>query len=77
MPKLWGGRFTGDVDPQMVAFNCSLGFDSRMATQDLVASQAYAKALHRNSLLTASELELMLNGLNQVSFWKVVFFVGF
>jgi len=31
--KLWGGRFTGETDPVMEAFNASIGFDKRMWKQ--------------------------------------------
>jgi len=43
--KLWGGRFTGAVDPLMEKFNESLSMDMRMAAEDIAGSQAYAKAL--------------------------------
>lgn len=33
--KLWGGRFTGKVDPLMERFNESLPFDKRMWREDL------------------------------------------
>lgn len=34
--KLWGGRFTGKVDPEMDKFNASIGFDKRMWKEDIV-----------------------------------------
>lgn len=33
--KLWGGRFTGDVDPLMEKFNESMPFDKRLWREDL------------------------------------------
>lgn len=35
--KLWGGRFTGKIDPLMEQFNESLPFDKRMWKEDLQA----------------------------------------
>lgn len=34
--KLWGGRFTGKVDPEMDKFNASIGFDKRMWREDIM-----------------------------------------
>ena len=34
--KLWGGRFTGKVDPEMDKFNASIGFDKRMWKEDIM-----------------------------------------
>lgn len=34
--KLWGGRFSGDVDPEMNKFNASIGFDKRMWKEDIM-----------------------------------------
>ena len=34
--KLWGGRFTGKVDPEMDKFNASIGFDKRMWKEDVM-----------------------------------------
>ena len=33
--KLWGGRFTGAIDPLMEKFNESLPFDKRLWREDL------------------------------------------
>ena len=36
--KLWGGRFTGAVDPDMEKFNASMRYDKRMYKQDIQVS---------------------------------------
>ena len=36
--KLWGGRFSGKVDPEMEKFNASIGFDKRMWKEDIMVS---------------------------------------
>ncbi|KAI7885610.1 argininosuccinate lyase [Lichtheimia hyalospora FSU 10163] len=64
--KLWGGRFTGAVDPLMDAFNASIHFDKRMYAADLVGSMAYSKALAKNNIITEEERDKLVGGLQQV-----------
>jgi argininosuccinate lyase len=65
-PRLWGGRFTGKTDPLMEAFNASLHFDRRLWAADIAGSVAYARALGRTGLLTAAEVEALVEGLGRV-----------
>ena len=49
--KLWGGRFTGKVDPEMDKFNASIGFDKRMWKEDImvtieILSDIYKSIMH-------------------------------
>lgn len=39
--KMWGGRFTGKVDPVMEAFNSSIGEDKVLWKVDLEGSRGY------------------------------------
>ncbi|KAJ2503766.1 argininosuccinate lyase [Coemansia sp. RSA 2052] len=64
--KLWGGRFSGETDPLMEAFNESIHFDRRMYAADIRGSQAYAKALCRQGILTADEQQELDAGLSAV-----------
>ncbi|KAJ2682806.1 argininosuccinate lyase [Coemansia spiralis] len=64
--KLWGGRFSGETDPLMEAFNESIHFDRRMFAADIRGSQAYAKALCRQGILTADEQQALDSGLSAV-----------
>ncbi len=64
--KLWGGRFSGKTDPLMEAFNASLPFDRRLWRADIRGSQAYAQALVGSGLLTATQAEAIVAGLEQV-----------
>ena len=66
--RLWGGRFSGtsSVDPRMDKLNQSLPFDKRMFAEDVLGSQAYAKALNRCGLLQDSECDEILSGLDSV-----------
>ncbi|CAG8620412.1 4735_t:CDS:2 [Ambispora leptoticha] len=64
--KLWGGRFTGAVDPLMDAFNASIHFDKRMYEADIRGSQAYAKALAKRGIITEQESTTLVTGLEKV-----------
>jgi len=64
--KLWGGRFTGAVDPDMEKFNASMRYDQRMYKQDIQGSKAYAKAIRSAGLLTEEEESQIQTGLDQV-----------
>ncbi len=52
---LWGGRFSQGADERFKAFNDSLPFDLRLATQDIVGSMAWARALVSVGVLTDAE----------------------
>lgn len=64
--KLWGGRFSGAVDPLMDAFNASIHFDKRMYAADCIGSIAYAKALAKNQIISESERDELVKGLEAV-----------
>ncbi|XP_078278236.1 argininosuccinate lyase-like isoform X2 [Rhinoraja longicauda] len=64
--KLWGGRFVGAMDPIMEKFNESVSYDQRMWAADIQGSKAYAKALEKAGLLTKSEMDLILNGMDKI-----------
>ncbi|MED6267476.1 hypothetical protein CHARACLAT_012664 [Characodon lateralis] len=65
--KLWGGRFVGDTDPIMEKFNASITYDQRMWDADLRGSKAYVKALEKAKLVSAEEMEQILQGMDQIS----------
>lgn len=64
--KLWGGRFEAQTDELMEQFNASIGFDWRMYDADIDGSVAYAKGLARAGLITPSEAETLIDGLEKV-----------
>lgn len=64
--KLWGGRFRSAVDPVMEKFNESLSVDQRMWAADLDGSKAYARALAACGVLTSTEMETIVSGLEAV-----------
>jgi len=63
---LWGGRFTGGLDPLMVSYNESIYFDRAFHTQDILGSIAWARANHKAGILTAAEFAAIESGLNKV-----------
>lgn len=65
--KLWGGRFSGALDPLMEEFNASINFDRRLWLADIRGSQAYARALAAAGLLTEHETEQIVTGLERVA----------
>ncbi|NXW39053.1 ARLY2 lyase, partial [Phaetusa simplex] len=65
--KLWGGRFSGSTDPVMEILNASITTDQRLAEVDIQGSMAYAKALEKAGILSKTELEKILSGLEKIS----------
>ncbi|MEK7387789.1 MAG: argininosuccinate lyase [candidate division NC10 bacterium] len=64
--KPWAGRFTQAADPAAERFTASLAFDRRLWPHDITGSVAWAKALGRAGLLSASEREAIVTGLGAV-----------
>ncbi|TVY44257.1 putative argininosuccinate lyase [Lachnellula subtilissima] len=63
---LWGGRFTGGLDPLMVSYNESIYYDRAFHTQDILGSIAWARANYKTGILTASEFSAIESGLKKV-----------
>ncbi|PWJ22475.1 argininosuccinate lyase [Jannaschia seohaensis] len=60
---MWGGRFAEGPDAIMEAINASIGFDRRMARQDIEGSRAHAAMLAATGIVTASDAEAIREGL--------------
>ena len=63
---LWGGRFSGTLDPAAWVLNASLPFDQRLAKQDVQGSVAWAAALAKTGILTDDEAKSIIAGLQLV-----------
>lgn len=61
--KLWGGRFEAEVAEWVEAFGASIGFDQKMAKQDLQGSIAHVIMLGETGIITQSEALTIRNGL--------------
>src|SRR5512134_3468146 len=66
MSQLWGGRFSGSMDPLMRKFNDSIYFDVRLWEADLDGSMAYAGALARAGVITGKEADILQDGLDEI-----------
>ncbi|KAL8711635.1 MAG: hypothetical protein Q9220_004045 [cf. Caloplaca sp. 1 TL-2023] len=64
--KLWGGRFTGGVDPLMEAYNESLSYDRAFYAEDIDGSIAWARANKNVGILTEDEFKKIEQGFVQV-----------
>jgi len=60
---MWGGRFAAGPDSIMEAINASIGFDKRMAVQDIAGSRAHAAMLAATGIITRNDAEAMREGL--------------
>jgi argininosuccinate lyase len=63
----WGGRFNEPVDSFVARFTASVNFDQRLAQQDIQGSMAHAKMLEQAGVLSADELALICDGLQQIA----------
>jgi argininosuccinate lyase len=61
--KMWGGRFAAGPDAIMEAINASIGFDKRLARQDIEGSRAHAAMLAAQGIITDSDAEAIREGL--------------
>ncbi|WP_294619856.1 argininosuccinate lyase [uncultured Roseovarius sp.] len=60
---MWGGRFAAGPDAIMEAINASIGFDKRLAAQDIAGSRAHAAMLAATGIVSDSDAEAMREGL--------------
>ena len=60
---MWGGRFAAGPDAIMEAINASIGFDKRMAAQDIAGSRAHAAMLAATGVITDNDAEAIREGL--------------
>ena len=61
--QMWGGRFAAGPDAIMEAINASIGFDQRMAAQDIAGSRAHAAMLAATGVITDSDAQAIREGL--------------
>ena len=60
---MWGGRFGAGPDAIMEAINASIGFDKRLAEQDIAGSRAHAAMLAAQDIITEKDAEAIREGL--------------
>jgi argininosuccinate lyase len=66
MAHLWSGRFAGDPDAGLFAFGSSFRFDRRLFEDDVRGSRAWAAALARANVLSATDATAIDAGLREI-----------
>src|SRR5687767_10198038 len=64
--KMWGGRFSKQPHALMAAINVSIGFDRRLAAQDIAGSRAHAAMLTRQGLISSADEAAIQGGLDTI-----------
>ena len=63
----WGGRFQESTDAFVAAFTASVGFDQRLAQEDIAGSRAHAAMLVKQGVLSAADGEAIARGLDAIA----------
>ena len=63
---MWGGRFSAKPAELMQAINVSIGFDKRLAAQDLAGSKAHAAMLAATGVISSADEAAIQDGLSQI-----------
>ncbi|GGG80150.1 argininosuccinate lyase [Salipiger pallidus] len=61
--QMWGGRFAAGPDAIMEAINASIGFDKRLAAQDIAGSRAHAAMLAATGIISDNDAKVIREGL--------------
>ena len=64
---MWGGRFAMSPAEIMQEINASVGFDKRLAPQDIRGSKAHAQMLADAGIITKTDAREIAKGLDQIS----------
>ncbi|PIA52295.1 hypothetical protein AQUCO_01000278v1 [Aquilegia coerulea] len=64
--KLWGGRFEESVTDAVEKFSESISFDKVLYKQDIMGSRAHATMLAHQGLMTSSDRDSILLGLDEI-----------
>jgi argininosuccinate lyase len=64
--SLWGGRFSAKPADLMQAINVSIGFDKRLAGEDIAGSRAHAAMLAAVGIITSADAAAIQGGLDAI-----------
>jgi argininosuccinate lyase len=64
--KLWGGRFTKQTDKLVEEFTASIGFDQRLAEDDIRGSLAHVKMLGACGIIPQEDADKISEGLRNI-----------
>ena len=66
MSKVWSNRFDSSLNPFIEQFNASIGFDKTLFFEDIDCSIAHAKMLGKTKVLSISESQKIIEGLQTI-----------
>ena len=64
--KIWGGRFSAGPSAIMEEINVSVGFDQRLAKQDLLGSRAHCSMLVAQGIVSKEDGDAIQEGLTRI-----------
>ena len=64
--QMWGGRFARGPAAIMEKINASIGFDKRLADQDIAGSKAHAAMLAKQGIISQADADAIRAGLDRV-----------
>ncbi len=64
---MWGGRFSSSPDAIMEEINASIGFDQRLAAQDIAGSKAHAAMLAATGIVSPGDAAAIQGGLDRIA----------
>lgn len=64
--SMWGGRFSARPSDIMQAINASIGFDQKLAGEDIMGSKAHATMLAKQGIITEADRDAILGGLDAI-----------
>lgn len=64
--KLWGGRFTKEINQLVYNFNASITYDQKFYKQDILGSIAHVTMLAKQGILTDEERQQIVDGLQGI-----------
>ncbi|MEZ5773494.1 MAG: argininosuccinate lyase [Hyphomicrobiaceae bacterium] len=63
---MWGGRFAAGPAAIMAEINASIGFDKRLAPQDIAGSKAHAAMLAEAGIIASEDAKRIIEGLDTI-----------
>ncbi|MGL5075722.1 MAG: argininosuccinate lyase [Waterburya sp.] len=64
--QTWSDRFESALNPAIAVFNASIGFDIELIEYDLTGSIAHAKMLAKTEIISDTEAQQLVAGLEQI-----------
>lgn len=67
LSKLWGGRFTKETNQLVETYTASIGYDRRLAFEDIEGSLAHVQMLGECGILPEKDVEQIKAGLHKIA----------